>query len=258
MGQKSIKGSPELAEAIKRRRHELNLTIEEAASKAEIGTKTWCRYEAGESIRVDKYKGICKALNWRTLPGEGAEEGVAFDFNEYKNHKAWSQSMKEEFGDTVAISFVIGSDILLDYIQEDLDALSAMPKGTHIGQLAVSQLEISLPSQFLMQYDYNFLYALRATVLHLQAIAHSGNRLTAHSVLEELALYLVVEEARFLIESMVPNMVAEGIEYDDHWYEWIYELFDDDDLVAYLFTDGWLPDDHPYHFNQWNKEQFWK
>ena len=58
MGQKSIKGSPELAEAIKRRRHELNLTIEEAASKAEIGTKTWCRYEAGESIRVDKYKGI--------------------------------------------------------------------------------------------------------------------------------------------------------------------------------------------------------
>jgi hypothetical protein len=43
MGQKSIKGSPELAKSIRLRRNELELTIEEASSKAGVGTKTWSR-----------------------------------------------------------------------------------------------------------------------------------------------------------------------------------------------------------------------
>lgn len=258
MAQKSIKGSPELAEAIKRRRHELNLTIEEAATKAEIGTKTWCRYEAGESIRVDKYRGICKALNWHTLPSEGPEDGVTFNFDKYRNHEAWSQIIRENFGDTAAISFVIGSDILLDYIKEELDALSTMPKGTHIGQLNISQLELSLPSQFLMSYDYDFLYKLQTTVIHLRRIAHRGNEFIAHSVIEELALYLIVEEAHFLMESMAPAMESDGIEYDDDWDDWIFQLFDDNDLVISLYSDCWIENEHPYHFCQWTKEQFYK
>lgn len=53
MGQKSVKGSLEIAKSIKTRRNELNLTIEEAAKKAGMGTKTWSRYESGESIRKD-------------------------------------------------------------------------------------------------------------------------------------------------------------------------------------------------------------
>ena len=61
MAQKSVKGNEKLAKAIKTRRNELELTIEEAATRAGVGTKTWCRYEAGESIRRDKYKGVCKA-----------------------------------------------------------------------------------------------------------------------------------------------------------------------------------------------------
>ena len=52
MSQKTLKGSPELAETIKRRRHELNLTIEEAASKAGVGSKTWCRcHNGGKSCK---------------------------------------------------------------------------------------------------------------------------------------------------------------------------------------------------------------
>lgn len=77
MAQKSISSNLELAERI-RRRNELNLTIEEAAKRAGVGTKTWCRYEAGESIRQDKYKGVCKALNWMQLPIEDNEE-IKFD-----------------------------------------------------------------------------------------------------------------------------------------------------------------------------------
>ena len=54
MAQKTIQGSKTLASQIKSRRNELGLTIEESASRAGVGTKTWCRYEAGESIRKDK------------------------------------------------------------------------------------------------------------------------------------------------------------------------------------------------------------
>lgn len=50
MAQKTIQGSETLARQIKSRRNELGLTIEESASRAGVGTKTWSRYEAGESI----------------------------------------------------------------------------------------------------------------------------------------------------------------------------------------------------------------
>ena len=67
MSNNAVPGSKSLANKIKQRRTELGLTIEEAASRAGVGTKTWCRYEAGESIRQDKVKGICKVLNWPNL-----------------------------------------------------------------------------------------------------------------------------------------------------------------------------------------------
>ena len=58
MAQKTIQGNKELARQIKSRRNELGLTIEEAASRAGVGTKTWCRYEAGESIVWINDKGV--------------------------------------------------------------------------------------------------------------------------------------------------------------------------------------------------------
>ena len=87
MAQKAIQNNPKLAEMIKKRRNELHLTIEEAAQRAGVGTKTWCRYEAGEAIRHDKYKGVCKALNWLQFPTEDNTEGT-IDLEEYKNHKS--------------------------------------------------------------------------------------------------------------------------------------------------------------------------
>jgi len=51
MAQKTVKGNSDIAKQIRDRRIQLKLTIEEAASKAGVGTKTWSRYEAGETIR---------------------------------------------------------------------------------------------------------------------------------------------------------------------------------------------------------------
>ena len=70
MAPKTILSNEDLGKKIKVRRNELRLTIEEAASRAGVGVKTWCRYESGGSIRKDKCKGICKALNWRSFTSE--------------------------------------------------------------------------------------------------------------------------------------------------------------------------------------------
>ncbi|SQC98966.1 putative zinc finger/helix-turn-helix protein, YgiT family [Fusobacterium necrophorum subsp. necrophorum] len=107
MPKKTIQGNKELAKQIKLRRNELGLTIEEAASRANVGTKTWSRYESGSSIRIDKCKGICKALNWHTIPNQKIADNKQFSIQEYKNHEAWSEFLYNTFGLGAAVSFVI-------------------------------------------------------------------------------------------------------------------------------------------------------
>lgn len=60
MTPKTLVGSKKLGEKIRARWLELDLTIEEVALRAGIGTKTWRRYEAGESIRMDKRRGSAR------------------------------------------------------------------------------------------------------------------------------------------------------------------------------------------------------
>ena len=258
MGQRSIKGSLELAKSIKLRRNELNLTIEEAASKAGVGTKTWSRYESGESIRKDKGRGVCKALNWHSLPGkEESDISSTLDMNEYRNHEAWSSYIMDTFGKLAAISFAIGSDILLDYLEEDIEKLSSMPRGSHVGEIDVSWLASILPSQFLMRYDYEFLYVLRDTVTRFRLQASAGIPIKAHSVIEELVLYLIVEESQFIMESIEPDMENDDVDTYDNWDEWIFDIFDDMDLITFLYSDRYLTNDDMYHFNHWLERQFY-
>ena len=84
MAPKTILSNEDLGKKIKVRRNELRLTIEEAASRAGVGVKTWCRYESGGSIRKDKCKGICKALNWRSFPDNAGSEPGKNLIEEYK------------------------------------------------------------------------------------------------------------------------------------------------------------------------------
>ena len=249
MAQKSISGTLKLAEKIRARRNELHLTIEEAAKRAGLGTKTWCRYEAGESIRQDKCKGVCKALNWVKLPNEDKEENVIDLENECK-HEAWSKYLEDKFGKIAALSFSIGSDILLDYVNQDLEELSKQPKGTHIGQLGVSYLESLLPAQFLMSYDYNFLYIMKSKLIQLRKHAKWGHEIIAHSVLEEIILILVEEESEFLIESY------ENLELESDWKEWVYDVLGDADIDMFLYSDEYLSADDSYHFSHWLEQHF--
>ena len=256
MAQRTIKGNEILARQIKSRRGELGLTIEEAASRAGVGTKTWCRYEAGESIRRDKCKGICKALNWYSLPDQEEEKNERFSVQEYKNHEAWSKFLESEFGAGAAMSFAVGSDILYDHIKEDMEELSSLPAGSHIGQLSISWLNGNLPEQFLVHYGYEFLYQMKCSLCEMRRRAKNGLPMTAHSVMEELLIYLCNEEASALIELSGGLFVMEDGDAADP-EEWVFDLFDDMDIISSLYSNVYLDPDHPYHFSHWSEQQFY-
>ena len=250
MAPKTIQGSEALAKQIRSRRNELGLTIEEAASRASVGTKTWSRYEAGESIRKDKWKGICKALNWNNFPEQEEDGGQGIFIQKYRGHKAWSEFLEENFGTRAAAAFAAGSDILLDHIKEDMSALASMPVGTHIGQLKVSLLCDELPKQFLMHYDYELLYQLKSQLHRLRRRAKLGYSMKAHSVMEELLIYLCNEEASILMKHYDVNNVPDE--------EWVFDLFDDMDIITFLYSDVYLSPEHLYHFSHWNDQVFYK
>ena len=251
MAQKSIQGSQDLATKIKTRRNELCLTIEEAALRAGVGSKTWSRYEAGKSIRIDKCKGICKALNWNTFPYNGNIECTIESVNKYKKHEAWSSFLEKTYGTNAAIAFVIGSDILLDQIQEDLIEISTKPPKTHLGELSISYLNDALPEQFLLLYDYDFLYHMKCVLNHMRQRAKLGYTMLANSVMEELIFYLCNEEACISFE------LSENNKDDFDIQNWIFDLFGDMDLITYLYSEVYLDSYHPYHFSHWYENQFY-
>ena len=253
MAQKIIKGNEELSKKIKARRLELGFTIEEAASRAGVGSKTWYRYESGESIRADKTKGICKALNWRSLLEDVEVDTTERMEEEYKNHEAWSCILEEEYGFEAAVAFAVGSDILLDHIKEDMEELVTRPKGTHIGQLSISWLYGSLPEQFVMRYDYEFLYQMKCVLCDMRKRAKFNKSMYAHSVLEELLYYLCCEEASVLAELGDP--ILENA--NDSFGEWIYDLFGDSDMIFFLYSDIYLEKEHSYHFDNWAEQIFY-
>ena len=255
MAPKTIPGNAALGEKIRNRRNELGLTIEEAASRAGVGMKTWFRYETGAAIRLDKVKNICKALNWRNFPDHATVPEHSNYIEECKTSKTWSSFLADHYGKKAAASFVIGSDMLLDYIEQDLTDLAAMPSGTHIGQLQTSFINTTLPAQFLMRYDYEFLYQMKCSLISLRRRAHAGTDMYAHSVLEELIFYLCAHEASVFME--LNDLQGQSDDLENSSEDWVFDLFDDEDLLTFLYSDTFLDEEHPYFFSHWNKPVFY-
>ncbi len=216
----------------------------------------WSRYKAGESIRRDKCKGICKALNWHSLPNQDGENSEQISVQEYINHEAWSQFLDNNFGVGAAISFAVGSDILLDHIKEDMIEFASMPVGTHIEQLNMSWLNGSLPKQFQMQYNYEFLHRMKCALHNMRMRAKIGLPMTPHSVMEELLLYLCCEEPSALIELNGGICDMEDSNNAD-FEEWLFDLFGDMDIISCLYSNVHLDADHTYHFSHWENQQFY-
>ena len=95
-----------------------------------------------------------------------------------------------------------------------------------------------MPQQFLVRYDYEFLWAMRQTLIKYRTRAPNTSDMLAHSVLDELVLYLVMEESRDLMEEM---KFDSDPDYDEDeyfsWSEWAFDIFDDMDIVTLLYAD---------------------
>lgn len=254
MAKKTITISKEVAELIKERRKELGLTIEEAAKKAGVGTKTWSRYEASEPISEGKIKGVCNTLKWTELPNFENPDYVygklhtSFDVDYYKNHKYWPKYIENNFGKIAAVSFAMGAEVLFDCLDMDMTELKKLPKGSHIGQLDVSWLEVYLPEQFIPEYDYDFLFHMRTSLKKMCSMAEDNHQIIAHSVMDELILTMMVKASEDILEDETDN---------DDWKEWIYDLMSDSDTELFLYSWNYVGNESQFHFSKWFDNIFW-
>lgn len=266
MPPRTREGSTDLGSAIKQRRCELGLSAEEAARRAGVGTKTWFRYESGGSIRSDKVKGICRALSWSSLPqpekDSSADDEYAWIESIHDAHEAWSTFLAQEYGRKAAVSFAAGSDILLEYLSEDLKELKTHPLGTHLGELPFSWLADMLPQQFMMKYDYEFVFRLRATLAILRSRAHSGADMHAHTPAEELLVRLIRDLSFDAIDGWAPSDMEDASEDEqwqnaEGWKSWPEDLCGDMDLEMMLNDASWVSAEESYHFDRWFEPQFY-
>jgi len=164
--------------------------------------------------------------------------------DELRNCQYWSTYLEEQFDKMKAASFAVGSEMLLGEINEELSDLSLLPKGSHIGQLGDSDLVEIMPQQFLTEYNYELLYDLRCGVQRLQKYAKAGVEIHPKNVLEEIAVYLMMQEAQY-IQDGYPGLGDES---------WLDLLFDDDgDMSMALYDDVYIKEDSIYHFKHWLK-----
>ena len=186
---------------------------------------------------------------WNYMQEESDEE--QFNITEYRKYEMWSDYIEENYGEIAAASLAIGSDLVFDYVKQDLEALSKMPRYSHIGQIEVSFLECILPQQFYVRYDYEFLYALYITIYKLRQQAKMNLEIVTHSVLEELAINLMVQESEILMD-------ISDLQLDGNWQDWVFDLFGDMDIVTCLYSNIYLTEDNIYHFDHWMDNQFWQ
>lgn len=246
-----ISNTIELGQEIKKRRTELGYTLEEAAKKAGVGIKTWSRYEAGESIRSDKLGKVLRTLKWNSFPpddrdvhGRGPWDTVG------PSHKAWSPYLARVYGARTASMFAIGYELLSDIIKMDLEALSHLPAGTHVGQLDVSELTYILPAQFLMRYDYEFVYHLQHVLEAFRLMAWHGYEIAPHTVIEELVIHLLEEQAN-------SHMELFGIEKpygDEDRGGLLNVLCEESEIQEYLYSESsYLSSNDAYYFDSWDE-----
>lgn len=161
-----------------------------------------------------------------------------------RKEKTWSNYLEKKFGETAALAFQVGSDALWTQLESTLDELAVRPKGTHIGQLNISVLYDLLPRQFLMRYDYEFVYRMITVLNHFREEAETDAVIHPENLLEVLVLYFCGKMAWMNMESE-----ETGLEEDDY-LDWVYDLVEDSDLL-YLYDWIYLEEVNGLHFNNW-------
>ncbi|GAA1022162.1 MULTISPECIES: helix-turn-helix domain-containing protein [Amycolatopsis] len=256
--------SAELGTRIRARREELNLTIEQAAAAAGVGSESWRRYEQGKSIRSDKVRGVCRALRWPSLreAAQGEAASPAQDqpslWDMAVKSRGYSKTMAAAYGEACARTFALGCDYTIDGIKEDLRSLANMPRGTHAGELGASWMETWLPDRWLTRYDYEFGYRLLSTITTLRLrMTHPNYDGVPHLTrcpADDLALHLIFEQGAISWEIDEAGDFEEG-----DAEEWEYSLNGEDDEIIYaLYSEEiFPPGGHKRHFERWFDQTYY-
>ena len=82
--------------------------------------------------------------------------------------------------------------------------------------------------------------------------------MVAHSVIEELLIYLCNQQA---LASVAFNEILKIWSHsgnDDYSEEWIFDMFDNmENIITFLYFDYYLTEGHPFHFSNWSVQQFY-
>ena len=196
------------------------------------------------------------------------------DLSEYKALKGWSAFLEDNFGTLSAILFAAGSDLLLDALEHEMHELSRMPIRSHVGQINSSVLKDNLPQQFMTRYDYDFLYKFRSELIDMRLRAMDGLSIIAHSVAQELIIYISNDMGKIATESdeNVKKLITNhkliydklSFEMDDEdldemkFYDedWVFTLFGDADILSELYSGRDVAKGNSYHIKHWFEEQF--
>ena len=196
------------------------------------------------------------------------------DLSEYKALKGWSAFLEDNFGTLSAILFAAGSDLLLDALEHEMHELSRMPIRSHVGQINSSVLKDNLPQQFMTRYDYDFLYKFRSELIDMRLRAMDGLSIIAHSVAQELIIYISNDMGKIATESdeNVKKLITDhkliydklSFEMDDEdldemkFYDedWVFTLFGDADILSELYSGRAVAKGNSYHIKHWFEEQF--
>lgn len=174
------------------------------------------------------------------------------DDDEDDEDMSWLDRIRLEYSDAAAQTFQRGVALLNQYIKEDMALLSKMPKGTHIGQIQEDSrfLAYFFPKQFLTDCTYEVLYAMQCALERFDALAVRLPQIYAHTVLEEVVLYLAMKAG---------SQPLKKVRNADAWLdeEWLYDTFGDEDVVTCLFSGSYINEDNVYHFSHWTEEVFW-
>lgn len=162
MPPKTIELTVEQAASIRARREERGLTIEAAARAGGVGSETWRRWEGGSAVRLDKLPGLLKVLRISTLDQlmESKAEGSRIDL---RGDVAKLPASLRDLGEIAAV-FMAGLEILSDSVNNDIEELATMPRGSHVGQLSISMLLEHLPDRWTTRYDHEFCWRLKSSL----------------------------------------------------------------------------------------------
>lgn len=196
------------------------------------------------------------------------------NLSEYKESKGWSTFLETNFGILSAIHYAAGSDLLLDALEYEMHELSRMPIRSHVGQINSSVLKDNLPQQFMTRYDYDFLYKFRSELIDMRLRAMDGLSIIAHSVAQELIIYISNDMGKIATESdeNVKKLITDhkliydklSFEMDDEdldemkFYDedWVFTLFGDADILSELYSGRAVAKGNSYHIKHWFDEQF--